>query len=197
MQLHQDSRNKAHSGSSVLEILGVRTTVDTTGKQPRFANLYLENVVGHKEWAGDWSAKSQQWTRRLQRELGNTVSPTFGQSLATDQTSPKTMAMCCVYVLCGYYFPQVANDGTFWMAFDDFLAHFTDIEVAKCHESWEATNIGPLKINPGSFLNRPSLLPVYLHNCTMELSTIPVAPSLDYFALQVISLPQARSMPTR
>jgi hypothetical protein len=52
---------------------------------------------------------------------------------------------------------QIANDGTFWMSFDDFLAHYTEVEVAKCHGSWESATVPKLCVQPGMYMQQPWL----------------------------------------
>ena len=41
-----------------------------------------------------------------------------------------------------------ANDGAFWMLYDDFLAHFSTVDVCKTHRGWhEASLRGALASN--------------------------------------------------
>lgn len=37
------------------------------------------------------------------------------------------------------------------MAFDDFLAHFTQIEVAKTHRDWNAVTVPGIRISAGMY----------------------------------------------
>eukprot|EP00041_Stephanoeca_diplocostata_P029261 m.858982 g.858982 ORF g.858982 m.858982 type:complete len:526 (+) comp23526_c0_seq5:1852-3429(+) len=67
----------------------------------------LRNPWGTREWVGEYGRKSEQWTSKLRKELGQ----------------------------------GGATDGTFWMAYDDFLARFMDVDVCKAHRDWYAVNI--------------------------------------------------------
>ena len=58
---------------------------------------------GSMEWGGDWGDASPLWTKELKREVKD-----IGHKFAKN------------------------NDGTFFMAFEDFVAYFTSLTVCKC-----------------------------------------------------------------
>ena len=61
--------------------------------------VQLRNPWGMKEWTGPWSDGSREWETAVGRKAMERLNVTFG------------------------------NDGTFWMAWEDFQAHFNKIYV--------------------------------------------------------------------
>jgi len=71
--------------------------------------IKLRNPWGRLEWRGDWSDDSPLWTLELRRELGHEV----GSSAAA-----------------------AADDGVFWMCWDDFRDYFSAVDVCRVRPDW-------------------------------------------------------------
>jgi len=71
----------------------------------------LRNPWGKTEWKGAWSDDSELWTEEAKREVARFGGAAPGSSHAQD-------------------------DGSFWMAFDDYVKYFSDVQVCFFNDRW-------------------------------------------------------------
>ncbi len=90
----------------------VRVVVVDDVRGPPLRMLQLRNPWGHWEWTGPWSDSSEEWAR-----YPDVKRALLGAS-------------------------GVADDGAFWMRWEDFLTHFTGVDI--CHR---ATGLDELAID--------------------------------------------------
>jgi Calpain family cysteine protease len=104
----QDLQNAGLVPMHVYSILGV-CTVQASGKQQRL--IKLRNPWGDAmEWTGNWSARSPMWTSAVRKQIQNKGIPLEDPA---------------------------AQDGIFWMPFEDFRRFFNSWDVNKYHDSYQ------------------------------------------------------------
>jgi hypothetical protein len=83
-----------------------------------FENLILiRNPWGFKEWSGDWSDTSKKWVDYPDAEKNIKI--------ILDKRTES-------YV----YKKRDANDGCFWMSFDDYIKFFYITSICYCDTNW-------------------------------------------------------------
>ncbi|KAG5176993.1 hypothetical protein JKP88DRAFT_334256 [Tribonema minus] len=112
---------------------------------PPLRLLRIRNPWGRLEWNADWSAKSEQWTRKLRKELdrGEPNDGTFWMRLprvhllahvearSTLLEPSVSRAYECV--------PRVSAATALRCSYHDFLQRFALVDVCKAHEGWTHT----------------------------------------------------------
>lgn len=105
--------------------------------------LRIRNPHGRGEWQGEFSDKSDVWTRLLAHKKNGDSTAFVGE---------KELAVCD---LTKSQSPDLkrtmVNDGTFWIGYDDFLMGFSNVDVVLAFEGNHAKSFGanfPNKTSP-------------------------------------------------
>ena len=107
---------------SLLRVVGLTVpTGPAAGRQVRLVEL--RNPWGKKEWKGDWSDSSPMWTPELRAMLN-----AGGGGAAADGA-------------VAHAHRHHANDGTFWMAFEDLCDYFRTIEACRVRPGWAEVRV--------------------------------------------------------
>jgi calpain-15 len=103
---------------SLLRVVGLTVpTGPAAGRQVRLVEL--RNPWGKLEWEGDWSDLSPMWTPELRAMLNAGGGGGAG----------------------AHGHRHHANDGTFWMAFEDLCDYFRTIEACRVRPGWAEVRV--------------------------------------------------------
>ena len=82
--------------------------------------IKLRNPWGRLEWRGDWSDASPLWTPELRGELARPAHGGGGAPAGAGRSAAGGSA----------------DDGVFWMCWDDFRDYFTAVDVCRVRPDW-------------------------------------------------------------
>ena len=86
----------------------------------------LRNPWGHFSWNGDWSDTSDIWTPELKESLmGKTLRP----------------VPCALKLRISLLLVHGADDGVFWIAYEDVLKYFNCIDICKVRRDWNEVRV--------------------------------------------------------
>jgi hypothetical protein len=124
----------------IIDVFEEDTSSNQSGNSVRLVRLV--NPWGHSEWSGEWSDNSGNWTpfwkKRIQLHEKKLVSGSSQPAIDIKLSHPTS---------------EFADDGQFWMSFDDFCLHYENLYICRLLpyrqtllSEWnEGNSVGPRK----------------------------------------------------